>query len=143
MQNYRLQEEIDSLMWKQPDSALTVMLKFAASPEADSLDDFEEHYCQMLISELLYKNYYEQSNREELLKAVDYFDSIVAADGYKTDSRRDAPRASANEMRLPWYDSPTNHHVERSRKAITTNASICRQLQARFVLGLLHCAEFQ
>ena len=91
-------EEIDSLMWKQPDSALTVMLKFAASPEADSLDEFEGHYCQMLISELLYKNYYEQSNREELLKAVDYFDSIVAADGYKTDSRRDAPRASAKTL---------------------------------------------
>ncbi len=91
-------EEIDSLMWKQPDSALTVMLKFAASPEADSLDEFEGYYCQMLISELLYKNYYEQSNREELLKAVDYFDSIVAADGYKTDSRRDAPRASAKTL---------------------------------------------
>ena len=47
-------KEIDSLMWKQPDSALTVMLKFAASPEADSLGEFEGHYCQMLISELLY-----------------------------------------------------------------------------------------
>ena len=91
-------EEIDSLMWKQPDSALTVMLKFVASPEADSLCEFEGHYCQMLISELLYKNYYEQSNREELLKAVDYFDSIVAADGYKTDSRRDAPRVSAKTL---------------------------------------------
>ncbi len=74
-------EEIDSLMWKQPDSALTVMLKFAASPEADSLAEFEGHYCQMLISELLYKNDYGQSNREDLLKAVDYFDSIVAAGG--------------------------------------------------------------
>ncbi|MBR5651550.1 MAG: hypothetical protein IKW93_04975 [Bacteroidales bacterium] len=81
-------KEIDSLMWKQPDSALTVMLKFAASPEADSLDEFDGHYCQMLIAELLYKNDYEQSNREQLLKAVDYFDSIVAADGYKTDGRR-------------------------------------------------------
>ena len=58
-------EEIDSLMWKQPDSALTVMFKFAASPEADSLAEFEGHYCQMLIAELLYKNDYEQSNREE------------------------------------------------------------------------------
>ncbi len=25
--------EIDSLMWRQPDSALTVMLEFAGSPE--------------------------------------------------------------------------------------------------------------
>ncbi|MBR5720041.1 MAG: hypothetical protein IKX38_03420 [Bacteroidales bacterium] len=104
-------EEIDSLMWKQPDSALTVMLKFAASPEADSLDDFEEHYCQMLISELLYKNYYEQSNREELLKAVDYFDSIVAADGYKTDSRRDAPRASAKNVQNTAFLDARAHYI--------------------------------
>ena len=69
-------EEIDSLMWKQPDSAFVMLLDFAASSKAHSLDVFNEHYCQLLISELLYKNYYEQSNREELLKAVDYFDSI-------------------------------------------------------------------
>ena len=104
-------EEIDSLMWKQPDSALTVMLKFAASPEADSLDDFEEHYCQMLISELLYKNDYEQSNREELLNAVDYFDSIVAADGYKTDSRRDAPRASAKNVQNTAFLDARAHYI--------------------------------
>ncbi len=68
--------EIDSLMWEQPDSALAVMLEFAASPEADSLDVFEGHYCQVLIAELLFKNDYGQSNREEVLKAVGYFDSI-------------------------------------------------------------------
>ena len=105
-------EEIDSLMWKQPDSALTVMLKFAASPEADSLAEFEGHYCQMLISELLYKNYYEQSNREELLKAVDYFDSIVAADGYKTDSRRDAPRASAKNVQNIVFLDAQAHYIK-------------------------------
>ena len=69
-------EEIDSLMWKQPDSAFAMLMKYTASSKADSLDEFDGHYCQLLISELLYKNYYEQSNREELLKAVDYFDSI-------------------------------------------------------------------
>ena len=73
-------EGIDSLMWVQPDSALKVMLEFAASPEADSLDVFEGHYCQVLIAELLFKNYYKQSNREEVLKAVHYFDSIVGMD---------------------------------------------------------------
>ncbi|MBR5719805.1 MAG: hypothetical protein IKX38_02205, partial [Bacteroidales bacterium] len=104
-------EEIDSLMWKQPDSALTVMLKFAASPEADSLDDFEGHYCQMLISELLYKNYYEQSNREELLKAVDYFDSIVAVAGNKTDIRRDAPRASARNVQNIAFLDARSHYI--------------------------------
>ena len=47
---------IDSLMWRQADSALKVMLEFAGSEEADGLDVFEGHYCQVLIAELLYKN---------------------------------------------------------------------------------------
>ena len=68
---------IDSLMWRQPDSALMLMLAFSVSPEADSLNVFEGHYCQLLISELLYKNYKPQSNRDELLRAVDYFDSLT------------------------------------------------------------------
>jgi len=69
-------EGIDSLMWKEADSALKVMMEFAGSEAADSLDEFEGYYCQVLIAELLYKNYYKQSNRKELLKAVRYFDSI-------------------------------------------------------------------
>ena len=67
---------IDSLMWHHPDSALAVMMEFAASPEAESLNEFEGHYCQVLIAELLFKNDYGQSNREEVLKAVAYFDSL-------------------------------------------------------------------
>ncbi len=66
---------IDSLMWRQPDSALKVMISFTESGRADSLDEFDGHYCQLLISELLYKNDYAQSNRLDLLKAVDYFDN--------------------------------------------------------------------
>ena len=77
-------ENIDSLMWQQADSALKVMLEFAGSPEADSLNEFEGHYCQVLVAELLYKNDYGQSNREEVLKAVRYFDSIVGMDGADT-----------------------------------------------------------
>ena len=73
--------QIDTLMWRQPDSALKVMMEFAGSEAADSLDAFEGHYCQVLIAELLYKNDYKQSNREEVLKAVRYFDSIVGMDG--------------------------------------------------------------
>ena len=73
--NQQLQA-IDTLMWQQPDSALAVLLDFAASPQADSLDAFDGHYCQMLVSELLYKNDCEQSNRTELLRAVDYFDLV-------------------------------------------------------------------
>ena len=68
--------QIDTLMWHQPDSALAVMMEFTASPKADSMDVFEGHYCQVLIAELLFKNDYGQSNREEVLKAMGYFDSI-------------------------------------------------------------------
>jgi len=77
-------EEIDSLMWQQPDSALKVMLKFAGSDEADSMDVFEGHYCQVLVAELLFKNYYKQINRTEVLRAVGYFDSLVDIHGADT-----------------------------------------------------------
>ena len=77
-------EGIDSLMWKEADSALKVMMEFAGSPEADGMDAFEGHYCQVLVAELLFKNYYGQSNRAEVLKAVHYFDSIVGMNGADT-----------------------------------------------------------
>ena len=68
---------IDSLMWRQPDSAFALLLQFVGSPEADGLDTYNGHYCQLLISELLYKNDCEQTNRKDLQKAVAYFDSIM------------------------------------------------------------------
>ena len=68
---------IDSQMWRQPDSALAQLQALCNSPEADSLDEFNGHYCQLLISELLYKNDCEQTNREDLLQAVDFFDSLI------------------------------------------------------------------
>ena len=67
---------IDTLLWHHPDSALAVMMEFAGSEVADGLDAFEGHYCQVLIAELLFKNDYGQSNREEVLKAAAYFDSL-------------------------------------------------------------------
>ena len=110
----RVLESIDSLMWQRADSALAVMMEFAGSPKADSFDVFNGHYCQLLISELLYKNYYGQSNRAELLQAVAYFDSLVGAQGADTRGadtfdvslqgrpHRDARRASAKNA------TPTN-----------------------------------
>ena len=77
----RALEKIDSLMWVEADSALKVMMEFAGSEAADGMDAFEGHYCQVLVAELLFKNYYGQSNRAEVLKAVHYFDSIVGMDG--------------------------------------------------------------
>ena len=70
---------VDSLMWRQPDSALALLL-----PWFDSCGDvsgnvsttFDLHYAHLLLSELLYKNYYEQTNRAELLQSEAYFDSV-------------------------------------------------------------------
>ena len=70
--------EIDSLMWRRADSAFVLLQEFVVSPEAKELDTYDEHYCQVLISELLYKNYKQQSNRNDLLRAVDFFDSLTA-----------------------------------------------------------------
>lgn len=100
---------IDSLMWKQPDSAFAVLRQFAASSEADSLDEFNGHYCQLLISELLYKNYYGQSNREGLLHAVDYFDSIAVADGYKKDGRKTDSRGASLRERNVFLDARVHY----------------------------------
>lgn len=91
---------IDSLMWKQPDSAFAMLQEFVVSQEAKDLDVFNEHYCQLLISELMYKKDYEQSNREALLEAVVYFESIVdGADGRNADARGKADARGASLQR--------------------------------------------
>ena len=64
-------------MWRRADSAFVLLQEFVVSPEAEKLDTFDGHYCQLLISELLYKNDCEQTNREDLLQAVDFFDSLI------------------------------------------------------------------
>lgn len=58
---------VDSLMWSRPDSAF-VLLQERFSPD--------DPYAQLLLAELLYKNYYGQSNRGDLLRAVGYFDTV-------------------------------------------------------------------
>ena len=73
----RTLENIDSLMWQQPDSAFALLQAFADRPEAASLDGFDGHYFQLLAAELLYKNDCQQTNRKDLLRAVAYFDSLT------------------------------------------------------------------
>ena len=88
---------IDSLMWRQPDSALACLIPYfdtccrdamIASPD-DATDfqkrrmqcvstaEFNRHYAHLLLAELLYKNDYPQTNRPALLEAVVYFDSLT------------------------------------------------------------------
>ena len=74
---------IDSLMWRQPDSALAVLLNYLNDDGRDTArhvstdQTFDNHYTHLLLSELLYKNDCEQTNRRDLQKAVAYFDSIM------------------------------------------------------------------
>ena len=72
---------IDTLMQSCPDSAFSQLQAFSESPLMDSLDAFNGHYFHLLLSELLYKNDYAQTNRNELLRAVDYYDSLMVEEG--------------------------------------------------------------
>ena len=73
---------IDSLMWRQPDSAFALLLDYLSDDGRDGActvstnETFDNHYTQLLISELLYKNDCEQTNRRDMQKAVLYFDSL-------------------------------------------------------------------
>ena len=101
--------QIDTLMWHHPDSALAVMMEFAASPKADSLDVYNEHYCQLLVSELLYKNDYGQSNRTELLQAVGYFDSLVRQAPPLKGGRGDSKTISNQNNTIAFLDARAHY----------------------------------
>ena len=72
---------IDSLMWQRPDSALMLLL-----PCLDTccVAEFDRHYANLLLAELLYKNDSAQTNRTQLQQAVVYFDSLLLADAPPT-----------------------------------------------------------
>ena len=86
-------QAIDSLMWQQPDSALAVLMNYLNDDGRDAArhvstdETFNNHYANLLLAELLYKNYCEQTNRSELSQAVSYFDSL-------TSTLNDHPHAS-------------------------------------------------
>ena len=69
-------QAVDSLMWTRPDSALALLPDCRDGVHTVSTA-YDRHYANLLLSELLYKNEYGQTNREELLEAVDYFDSLT------------------------------------------------------------------
>ena len=86
---------IDSLLWRQPDSALAMLQNYLACRDVAcnvsnandtiiedvahyvSTTAYDRHYANLLLAELLYKNDYAQTNRAELLQAVGYFDSLA------------------------------------------------------------------
>ena len=74
---------IDSLMWRQPDSALACLIPYFDTCCRDAkfcvstTTEYNRHYAHLLLSELLYKNDYAQTNRPALLQAVRYYDSLT------------------------------------------------------------------
>ena len=74
---------IDSLMWHQPDSALACLIPYFDTCCRDAkfcvstTTEYNRHYAHLLLSELLYKNDYAQTNRPALLQAMAYFDSLT------------------------------------------------------------------
>ena len=74
---------IDSLMWRQPDSALACLIPYFDTCCRDAkfcvstTTEYNRHYANLLLAELLYKNDYPQTNRPALRQAVAYFDSIM------------------------------------------------------------------
>ena len=78
-------QAVDSLMWQRPDSALMRLLPWFdtacrdAACQVSTATAYDDHYAHLLLAELLYKNDFEQTNREELRQAVAYFDSLAFA----------------------------------------------------------------
>ena len=73
---------IDSLLWRQPDSALTCLLPYFDTCKdtqfsVSTATAYDQHYAHLLLAELLYKNDYAQTNRPALRRAVAYFDSLT------------------------------------------------------------------
>ena len=77
---------IDTLMQCCPDSALAMLLDTS----------FDEPYHQLLLSEALYKNDYQQANRQELLVSMAYYDSVLA--------RTQAPSAAFLDARCHYMN---------------------------------------
>ena len=80
---------IDSLMWYHPDSAFWHIGHYF-KPNGDNVStiskrtEYNRHYAYLLLAELLFKNHYPQTCRENLLKTVDYFDSLTLNNDTRT-----------------------------------------------------------
>jgi len=83
--------QIDSLMWHHPDSAL-IQLVYYFKPNGDTITissrkEYDQRYAYLLLAELLFKNGYPQTCRENLLRTVDYFDSLLAVEICEANTR--------------------------------------------------------
>ena len=104
---------LDSLMWHQPDSALMRLLPYFDTCCRDAkfcvsnATEYNRHYANLLLAELLYKNDYAQANRKELKEAVHYFDSLLLADTRGMDT----PHASATTPQTHAFLDARAHYI--------------------------------
>ncbi len=97
---------IDSLMWRQPDSALASLIPYFDTCCRDAkfcistTTAYNRHYAHLLLAELLFKNDYAQTNRKELLQAVACFDSLCG---------RDAARHVSTDPNIVFLDARAHY----------------------------------
>ena len=101
-------QAVDSLLWQRPDSALALLLPWFDT--VDSNETFDNHYAHLLLAELLYKNDYAQTNREALLAAVAYFDSLVRQAPPLKGGRGDS-RHALDQKGDPAFLSARAHYI--------------------------------
>ena len=74
---------------------------------------YNRHYANLLLSELLYKNDYAQTNRPALLQAVTYFDSLTLTLNDKPEPKRlivgTAPLSLTRNDNLAFLDSRAHY----------------------------------
>ena len=89
---------IDSLMWYHPDSAFWHIGRYF-KPNGDNVStistrtEYNRRYAYLLLAELLFKNHYPQTCRENLLRSVGYFDSLMMVDTSGADAFNASLRA--------------------------------------------------
>ena len=92
---------IDSLMWRQPDSALVCLLPYfdtCSDGMSNISTPYDKHYTNLMLAELLYKNYLPQENRKKLQQAVAYYDSLLKVMDTQDVSIRRLSRSEASPM---------------------------------------------
>ena len=98
---------IDSLMLRQPDSAFALLLDYLSNDGRDGVhtvstnETFDNHYTQLLVSELLYKNDCAQTNRRDLQKAVHYYDSLCGC--------TDVARNVSTDLTIAFLDARAHY----------------------------------
>ena len=133
---------IDSLMWQRPDSALAVLLDYLDDDGRDvaryvsTNETFDNHYAQLLASELLFKNNYAQTNRKALQQAVAYFDSLCGC--------RDAARHVSTYPNIVFLDARAHYingagYYEHDSliEACTEYLNALRTMESRFTENAL------